>query len=137
MNKTDWDLVRKIFNASIDLCEKIEELELHTEEARHKADEDGLTTWECLTSSWTYPETLANDIIRLRHKLEADNNYVDAISRTLIKIGNLTAQTVNAKDVLDKEVSGMDGEVTTLRANIEKYVSWCDEFMPKKLEELK
>ena len=37
MNKTDSDLVRKIFNASIDLCEKIEELELHTEEARHKA----------------------------------------------------------------------------------------------------
>lgn len=126
--KTDWDLIRNLLNAAVDACETVEKLGI-TEEDRSlmytEGNQDIATVYDFLQSSWTYPESLTDNVIRYRHELKANEPYINELSRTLIKVAELSARTVNAKDHLTTQLS----DNQTMKESVEKLISWYRDYM--------
>jgi hypothetical protein len=94
--KTDWQLIRELMNSVIDACEAIENLHL-TESDRNTPLLTGpATVWDALQSSWTYPENVQYDVVRIRHELGNDKHYTPESARALINAAKVGAELIGA-----------------------------------------
>lgn len=135
--KTDWDLIRKLMNSAIDACEKVEELELSKDDnIIIEVQGQKVSIWDFLQSSWIYPENLTNDVVRARHQLNFDEPYRSELARTLIKMAELCAETVNAKEAVDLELK-QGGAIpdTSIRMILENLSSWYENHMIVSMEQ--
>lgn len=94
---TDWQLIRKVLNGTLDACEAVEQL--HPDlwageyEARSEYQED-VSVGDFLTRFWQYPEGAARDIIRARSRLGADQKYPSEIARALVNAACACAEAI-------------------------------------------
>ena len=107
--KSNWKLIRELMNAALDACEVAESLEIKDNEwgATAKIDQQDVSAWDFLQSSWRYPESLKNCIVRARHGVGQDARYVDEVQRTLVAVGMLGAELVGLQKSSEK-VTGID-----------------------------
>src|SRR5688500_1490764 len=107
---TDWNAIRALINAAIDACEVVDHLGIAEDESSAIAwrTPDGVevSIADFLTSAWTYPEIVERELLRLRHRLNADAPYVDPLARTLVHVARAAAQLVGARAVMRKNGSG-------------------------------
>lgn len=134
--KTDWSLIRDTFNAAIDALETVDRLgidESHRHIAFRKDGEIICCIWDFLQSSWTYPENLSFDLVRARHELNAVRPYTNEKSRTLLKVAQLCAELVDAKDV-QSQITGSGEKKTSIEEMVKTLADWYLGYMIPALE---
>lgn len=124
--KTDWELVRKLVNGTIDACEAVDKQGV-TEENRgdtFKMDDGNpsATMWDYLQSSYTYPENLTYAVVRARHQLKSDKPYTTESGKALMAVGRLAAELVGAEDTTTK-VQGCDPHRPEIEESLEDMVN--------------
>lgn len=133
--KTNWSLIRKLMNSAIDACETVDQLGV-TEENRADTfienEKLSATMWDYLQSSWTYPENLTYTVIRARHDLKQDKAYTNELGRTLVAVGHLCSELIDAQDMKTK-VSDVDPfrmkDASSLEEMIDRLCTWYSEWM--------
>jgi hypothetical protein len=106
---TDWEAIRALLNAAIDACEAVDRLGIGEDQRdgiAWRTNGVDVSVADFLASAWTYPENVEHELIRLRHRLDADAAYVDPLARTLMHVARAASQLVGARDVMQKPVSG-------------------------------
>ena len=110
--KTDWALIRKVMNETIDACEAMDTLSITMEEKcnpeiRWGDFETGVAVGDFLNRFQVYPEGSQRDIIRLRSKLNTrDQKYYTELARALMNTAAACAEVIGvAKEDLDREVT--------------------------------
>ena len=109
---TDWALIRKVMNETIDACEAMDSLNITMEERcnpeiRWGDFETGVAVGDFLNRFQAYPEGSQRDIIRLRSKLNIeDQKYYTELARALMNTAAACAEVIGVpKEGLDKEAS--------------------------------
>ena len=112
---TDWQLIREVLNATIDACEELETLDLSAaEKGDHRAGlgdyEDGVAVGDFLTRFWQYPEGVQRDIVRIRARLDDnDQKHYSEYARALINTAMACAEAIGlSRDELRREIAGFD-----------------------------
>lgn len=133
--KTNWNLIRKLTNSAIDACEAVDRLGVAEENRGHTFQDGGkvsATMSDYLQSAWTYPENLSYSIVRANHKLGKDKPYTSELARTLMNIGRLCGELVDAQDT-GKKVTGVNPHKPDASESIEDMVnnlsSWYEDYM--------
>ena len=110
--KTDWALIRKVMNETIDACEAMDSLDITMAEKcdpeiRWGDFETGVAVGDFLNRFQAYPEGSQRDIIRLRSKLNIeDQKHYTELARALMNTAAACAEVIGVpKDDLDKEAS--------------------------------
>jgi hypothetical protein len=110
--KTDWALIRKVMNETIDACEAMDSLNITMDEKcnpeiRWGDFETGVAVGDFLNRFQAYPEGSQRDIIRLRSKLNIeDQKYYTELARALMNTAAACAEVIGVpKEGLDKEAS--------------------------------
>ncbi len=136
--KTDWNLIREVFNSAVNALETVDRLGIDENHRHLPFQRDGADichVWDFLQSAWTYPENLSFDVVRARHDLNADRPYTNEKSRTLLKVAQLCAELIDAKEVQAQAVtigstkSSIEGAVTNL-------ADWYRSYMISALEQV-
>ncbi|WP_034295724.1 hypothetical protein [Herbaspirillum sp. RV1423] len=98
--KTDWNQIRRMMNAAIDTCEKIEKLG-YTEQHRNlNAVVNGqkVSLHDFMVSAWTYPEIVRYQIIRQRHEKGVNLPYIPESARILTAMASACAELIGASE---------------------------------------
>lgn len=110
--KTDWDLIRKVMNETIDACEAMDSLDIAMAEKcdpniRWGDFETGVAVGDFLNRFQAYPEGSQRDIIRLRSQLDIeDQKRYTELSKALMNTAAACAEAIGVpKEYLDKEAS--------------------------------
>jgi len=115
MEKTDWDLIRKVMNETIDACEAMDALEItETEkknpEIRWGDFETGVAVGDFLNRFQAYPEGSQKNIILLRSKLDIEKQqYNEELAKALVNTAKACAEIIGIpKEDLDEEAVDLD-----------------------------
>jgi len=96
--KTDWNLVREMIGAAIDVCERIEATG-YTETDRDavvNVEGQEVSVHDFLVSAWTLPETVRYSIIRQRHDDGNDLFYVPETARIIVATAKAAAELIGS-----------------------------------------
>ncbi len=112
--QTDWDLVRRTMNATIDACENMEALQIKDCEKGNGQ----ICVGDFLNRFAEYPQGCARDIIRLRSRIAGgvwhkEQKYHRELARALISTATACA-----------EIIGLDND--GLSREYEDHVAHCD-----------
>ena len=112
---TDWNLIRKAMNATIDACEKLEALDItDTEKGDHRARwgdyEDGVSVGDFFNRFWNFPEGSERDIVRLRSRLNiGDQKTHSEFARALINTARACSEIIGlTQEELDRVDTGFE-----------------------------
>ncbi len=94
--KTDWQIVRELMNSVIDSCEAIENLEITEADKTAPLQSAPANVWDALQSTWTYPENVQYEVIRVRHELNIDKSHTPEAARALINAAKVCAELIEA-----------------------------------------
>lgn len=113
--KTDWALIRKVMNETIDACEAMEALDITMEEKcdpkiRWGDFETGVAVGDFLNRFQAYPEGSQRDIIRIRSQLKiGDQKYYTEVAKALMHTAAACAEVIGVpKAELDKELADFE-----------------------------
>lgn len=127
---TDWNLIRKLMNAAIDSCERVERLDISSQEQGATTEFNGCGTvsiWDFLQSSWTYPENMRDVVVRARHQLKVDKQCTNELARALVQSSQVCAELIGM-DQVDATVNGVDPHskktTTTVKSIIDNLADW-------------
>jgi hypothetical protein len=98
---TNWELIRKVMNGTIDACEAVEKLnpDLFAGEYEARSDyQDDVCVGDFLNRFWQYPEGAARDIVRLRSHAGADQKHPPETARALVNAAIACAETVGLSE---------------------------------------
>ena len=132
---TDWQLIRKLVNSTLDACEAIDRMNICDQERAvlmgDIAGEQRPTVWDGLQSAYIAPENLRYSVIRGRGQLDDATPFVQPVSRVLQQMGMLAAELVGAEQ-LHTPLKGLDpyrpDSLTTLAAEVENLAQWYEKF---------
>ena len=95
---TDWELVRSMMASAIDACERLETLGVNEHDRATTVEINGqiVSVFDIMTSAWTYPESLAYQIVRHRHEAGTDQPYVPETARILANVARTCAELIGA-----------------------------------------
>ncbi|SDI04383.1 hypothetical protein SAMN04488136_1494 [Vibrio xiamenensis] len=110
--KTDWELIRTLLNQAIDMCEKIDSLEVSPDD--RPLSDGKATVFEYLTSSYIYPENTVLDIIRAKHQTGQDNPYIPETAKILLNVSAVCSNLIGVKD-LDSPVQLNTNKAKSIR----------------------
>ncbi len=94
---TNWPLIRKVMNGTINACEAVEKLnpDLFSEEYEARSDyQDDVSVGDFLNRFWQVPEGAARDIVRLRSLMGADQKHPPEIARALVNAAVACAEAI-------------------------------------------
>lgn len=136
---TDWQLIRKLVNSTLDACEAIDRMDISDQERAVLmggiAGEQGPTVWDGLQSA----ENLRYSVIRGRGQLDDAAPFVQPVSRVLQQMGMLAAELVGAEQ-LHIPLKGLDpyrpDSSTTLATEVENLAQWYEAFLVPGIEEV-
>ena len=122
--KTDWELIRKLMNSTIDACEAVdaENITAHDRDATTDVGGFDVSVWDLMQSAWVYPENLTYSVIRAQHKLNGDKPYTSELARTVSNVGRLCAELVDAPDTTSK-VSGVNPHQPGANESVDEMVA--------------
>jgi len=114
---TDWELVRSMMASAIDACERLETLGVNEHDRATTVEINGqiVSVFDIMTSAWTYPESLAYQIVRHRHEAGTDQPYVPETARILANVAGACAELIGA------------GRSAPLERECRAMVRWYDE----------
>ncbi len=108
--KTDWTLIRKVMNETIDACEAMDVLEIteaekNNPEIRWGDFDTGVAVGDFLNRFQEYPEGSRLDIINLCLKLKIEKQkYNEELAKALVNTAKTCAEIIGVpKEELDKE----------------------------------
>ena len=138
---TDWQLIRKLVNSTLDACEAIDRMDISDQERAVLvggiAGEQGPTVWDSLQSAYIAPENLRYSVIRGRAQLDDAAPFVQPVSRVLQQMGMLAAELVGAEQ-LHTPLKGLDpyrpDSSTTLATEVENLAQWYEVFLRPGIE---
>jgi len=95
---TDWKLVRTMMASAIDACERLETIGVNEHDRATTVEINGhaVSVFDIMTSAWTYPETLAYQIVRHRHEAGTDQPYVPETARILVNVARACSELIGA-----------------------------------------
>jgi hypothetical protein len=117
MNKgrTDWSLIRRVMNDTIDACEAMDALDITMEE-KNNPDirwgdfESGVAVGDFLNRFQAYPEGSQRDIVDLRSKLDIEKQVgTEELAMALVNTARACAEAVGvSREDVDKDDADLD-----------------------------
>jgi hypothetical protein len=98
--QTNWDLIRKTINTTIDACEKLEALQItDCEKGNGK-----INVGDFLSRFSAYPEGAARDIVRLRYRIAdgvwyKEQKYLRELAKALLNSAIACAEIIGLDEV--------------------------------------
>lgn len=139
---TDWQLIRKLINSTLDACEAIDRMDISDQERAVLmggiAGEQGPTVWDGLQSAYIAPENLRYSVIRGRGRLDDVSPFIQPVSRILQQMGLLAAELVGAEQ-LQTPLKGLDpyrpDNSTAIAVEVENLAQWYKTFLVPEIEQ--
>ncbi len=96
---TDWTLIRKLMNATIDACESAELLGVSEAHRTLPTGTSDVTVQDVLTSAWTYPENTRYEVIRARQQLNDNRPYKIELARAVENVAQVCGELIGANNL--------------------------------------